>query len=211
MIKDGTSAKRERAVTAEAFERLLGWLDPDRERAGEKYEEIRRKIVKIFIYRGCQEADDLADEVINRVTERAEVVAVNYTGDPALYFYGVAQNVHREYLRRWRSELQLPSARARSSEPRAAAPQVFVAPAEDKERRHACLEDCLRQLPEEDRELIVQYYAEEKQVKIERRKELAAGLHLLPNTLRRRTQRLRERLKECISRCLERAEASSIT
>jgi hypothetical protein len=32
-------------LTREAFERLLAWLDPDRERAGQKYEKIRQKLV----------------------------------------------------------------------------------------------------------------------------------------------------------------------
>lgn len=207
MVKGGTSAKREQAITAEAFDQLLGWLDPDRERAGERYEEIRRKLIKIFIYRGCQESEELADETINRVIKRIDEVADGYTGEPALYFYGVAQNVYREYLRRPAPQ-PLP---VLAHEPSAAAVQAAIPPVEDTEQRHECLEECLRRLPAADRELIVEYYAEEKQAKIDHRKQLTGLLQLLPNTLRRRTQRIRERLRECIGRCLESAEARGVT
>ena len=55
------------ALSQEAFDRLLAWLDPDRDRAGERYEEIRRKLIGIFLRRGCSTAEDLTDEAINRV------------------------------------------------------------------------------------------------------------------------------------------------
>jgi len=38
--------KKEWVLTQEAFDRLLGWLDPDRESAGEKYEAIRLRLIK---------------------------------------------------------------------------------------------------------------------------------------------------------------------
>jgi hypothetical protein len=39
-------------LTQELFDPLLDWLDPDRERAGHKYETIRLKLIKIFTSRG---------------------------------------------------------------------------------------------------------------------------------------------------------------
>ena len=39
-------------LTQELFDTLLDWLDPDRERAGQKYETIRLKLIKIFTSRG---------------------------------------------------------------------------------------------------------------------------------------------------------------
>src|SRR5882762_2150995 len=91
--------KKKWAITQEAFDGLLGWLDTNRDQAAQKYEKIRTRLIKIFICRGCGEADDLADETINRVTAKVDSIANSYTGDPALYFYGVAQKVHLEYLR----------------------------------------------------------------------------------------------------------------
>src|SRR5687767_5895715 len=92
--------KNQWVVTQQAFDRLLDWLDADRDSAGSKYERIRVRLIKIFTCRGCGEADDLADETINRVTAKLGDIVESYSGDPALYFYGVAQKVHLEYLRK---------------------------------------------------------------------------------------------------------------
>ena len=45
-----------------AFDRLLVWLDPDRDAAGRKYEAIRARLIKVLSYRGCREAEEIADE-----------------------------------------------------------------------------------------------------------------------------------------------------
>ena len=67
--------KKEWVITQEAFDGLLAWLDPDRDRAAHKYETVRTRLIKIFSCRGCGVADDLADETINRVTAKlSEIV-----------------------------------------------------------------------------------------------------------------------------------------
>ena len=73
-------------MTQESFDSLLAWLDADRERAGRRYEEIRRRLIKILACRGCHDPEDLADEAINRVAGKVGEVAKDYSGDPALYF-----------------------------------------------------------------------------------------------------------------------------
>ncbi len=173
-------------LTQEAFERLLAWLDADRERAGEKYEEVRRRLIKIFTCRGCHEAEDLADEAINRVARRVEEIAATYSGDPTLYFYGVARKVHLEQLRR---------------KP-ASPPQPAKQPGET-ERDYACLERCIQQLTDDNRELILQYYQEEKGAKIGLRKRLAEQLGIALNALRIRAYRVRAVLEKCMQDCLE--------
>src|ERR687885_224752 len=90
---------RDRVLTQAAFDSLLAWLDADRDQAGEKYECIRLRLIKIFTCRGRPDAEELADETINRVTLKATQVAKDYVGDPALYFYGVAQKVFLESVR----------------------------------------------------------------------------------------------------------------
>jgi len=91
---------RENAATQVAFDCLLAWLDADREQAGRKYENIRLRLIRIFTCRGRHDAEELADETINRVTLKAPVVSKDYVGDPALYFYAVAQKVFLESLRK---------------------------------------------------------------------------------------------------------------
>src|SRR5437764_14777727 len=87
-------------LTQEDFNGLLEWLGQDREQAGDKYEAIRRRLIRIFISRGCHHAEEMADETINRVTFKLKEIRQDYVGDPALYFYGVANKVHLEYVRK---------------------------------------------------------------------------------------------------------------
>ncbi len=87
-------------LSQECFDELLDWLDADRERAGAKYEEIRRRLIKIYTNRGCAEAEDLADETINRVANKLAEIKKDFSGDRARYFYGVANKVLMEFQRR---------------------------------------------------------------------------------------------------------------
>src|SRR5262245_33715778 len=82
------------------FERLLLWLDADREKAGEKYEQIRQMLMDYFRRRGAIDTLSLADEVIVRVTKRVAEVAPTFVGPPSYYFLGVARRVIAEYWRR---------------------------------------------------------------------------------------------------------------
>jgi len=81
----------------------------------------------------------------------------------------------------------------------------------ETERQHSedrlnCLEDCLAKLSAVNRTLIVEYYREEKGLKIEHRKQQAESLGMSLNALRLRASRIRAELAECISRCLQRSE-----
>lgn len=180
---------KEWVITQEAFDGLLAWLDADRDRAAQKYETVRTRLIKIFSCRGCGEADDLADETINRVTAKLSEIVDTYVGDPALYFYGVANKVFLEYLRR-RPMLESPPLREASDE---------------IEAEYACLERCMDQLPPESRRLVLEYYQEEKRAKINRRRKLAEELGIAVNALRIRAHRIRQQLQQCVQVCLEEA------
>lgn len=67
-----------------------------------------------------------------------------------------------------------------------------------------CLQLCLQNLSAENRELILGYYAKEKQAKIDHRSELAQQLGISVQTLRVRVFRVRASLQDCIERCLKR-------
>lgn len=64
-----------------------------------------------------------------------------------------------------------------------------------------CLERCLAELPDANRAIILGYYADERQTKIDGRQQLARNLGLTAAALRNRAQRLRDRLGDCIMRC----------
>lgn len=178
---------KEWVLTQEAFDKLLLWLDPNREQAGKKYEEIRRRLIKLFTCRGCRASEELADETINRVTKKVQELADTYNGDPALYFYGVAHNVHLEYLRRKQS---------------AAPPPAPAGQPDETEQEYDCLEQCMQRLTLNNRELVLQYYREEKKAKIDHRKLLAQKLGIAVNALRIRAYRIRASLQECVQNCL---------
>ena len=173
--------------TQEDFDRLLRWLDDDRDEAGRKYEIIRLRLIKMLTCRGCQEAEDVADEAIRRVTAKLSEIAPNYEGDPALYFYGVARNVHREYLRK-------------QNRPAPFAPLEVT---NEDEHVYECLDRCMQTIPEKSRELVVRYYENEKKGRIDDRKALADELGIAINALRIKAHRIRLLLRTCVKSCLE--------
>jgi len=181
-----------RDVTPEDFQQLLNWLGPDPQRAGEKYESIRRGLTTLFDTWQCAEPDNLADETINRVLIKVQNIAATYSGDPALYFYGTAKNVRHEHFRRLRPEPLPPNIRIAATQGN-----------DEKERVHACLDKCLDSLTAIDRELILEYYRGEKKVKVTNRRQLGERVGVSTNALRVRIFRLRENLEKCICRCIE--------
>jgi DNA-directed RNA polymerase specialized sigma24 family protein len=194
------SMKKEWVLTQDAFDTLLDWLDSDRDRAGRRYEAIRLRLIKIFTCRGCHEAEELADETINRVIARVVEVASRYEGDPALYFYGVSQKVHLEYLRKAHSQsINLPEGSQNTQ---------AVDLTSDIEPEYECLERCLEQLPPNNRDLVLRYYQQERKAKIEHRKLLATELGIAVNALRIRAHRIRQALQQCVRDCLEQQPAN---
>lgn len=179
--------KKKWELNQESFEALLQWLHSDREQAGKRYEDIRGRLIKIFGSRCCAEPDVLADETINRVAKRVDEVSQTYTGDPALYFYGVANKIHLEQLRKQKPIERLP----------------LVPDMDDYEAEYVCLEGCIGHLPARSRDLVLQYYEHEQQDKIMQHQRLAERFGIGLNALRIRAHRARLVLRKCIINCLE--------
>src|SRR4026207_1319031 len=87
------------SITPENFRLLLSWLNSNEDLAAAEYERIRRRLIRIFVCRGCFEAETLADETIDRVALKTREITNGYVGNPANYFYGVANKIHLEWLR----------------------------------------------------------------------------------------------------------------
>lgn len=175
-------------ISQEQFDLLLDWLDPDREKAGTRYEWIRKRLIKIFVCRGSATPEELADKTINRVARKLPEIRPTYSGDPARYFSGVASNIFRESLRK-------------DKVPVIGMPET-APPDEDEERIRTCFEKCIAELPPTDRDLVLSYYQQEKKAKIDHRKDLAARLGLGMNALRIRACRIRSGLQECVEKCI---------
>jgi hypothetical protein len=80
-----SAAKHLKDLEQQDFDRLLNWLDADRDRAGLLYERIRWRLVTILASRGCALAEELADETIDRVARRVADIEQIYVGDKAIY------------------------------------------------------------------------------------------------------------------------------
>lgn len=193
IIADGSpSRKKEWVLTRDSFDRLLACLDADRDHAGEKYELIRRKLVKFFEWRGCQSADDYADETINRVARKLD--EGEQIHHPSKYFGGVARLLLMEKLREKKAQQKALDQLS---------PAVQFAQETDKsDLRYECFERCLERLSRENRELITRYYQKEKRAKIDARQELAQQLGVAPNALRIRAFRIKAGLEDCVRKCV---------
>jgi DNA-directed RNA polymerase specialized sigma24 family protein len=186
-------------VTADSFRRLLAALDPDAERAGSRYEELRRTLIRFFEWRGAPYPEEHADETFDRVSKKlAGGLAIANIGG---YCYEVARLVCLEALKPRASQVvPLDGSPTRSI----AAPSALPPPIE---ARLACLERCLAELPPDQRDLILDYYRDDGRARIERRKALADRFGVPRETLANRAQRLRDRLERCVALCLERRGA----
>ena len=60
----------------------------------------------------------------------------------------------------------------------------------------------LDRLPAESRELIVEYYREDKRGRIDARRTLAERLGVKSEALANRAQRVRDKLESCVNACL---------
>jgi hypothetical protein len=137
--------KKEREINPEAFEKMLLWLNENREIAGRKYEAIRLHLIKIFNYRQCVHWEELTDKTIDRVVQKMDEITPTYVGDPAFYFLKVADNIYLENRRKPIS-VELPDDIATGIED------------EEGFRPHyECLKRCLKTLSDEKREFIVRY------------------------------------------------------
>jgi len=190
----------ELGLTAEEFAKLLDCLDGNRERAGEKYEELRRTLIRFFEWRGAPFPEEHADETFNRIARKlCEGIEIQNIGG---YCYEVARRVCLEIFK-GRDSKRVPLEEV-ASEARVA---EMSAEAVEKESRLECLEDCLRWIPAESRELIVEYYREEKRSRIDHRKVLAERLGLRRDALANRAQRVRDKLERCVAGCLRKKGA----
>ena len=192
--------REEPKITQVAFARLLGWLDDGVDSGGERYLEMRRRLVSYFDRRNRPSADELADETLNRIGKTLEQTGAIAIRPPARYCYVVAKFVLLEDFRRERKHVRFDE----SWDPGAAGSVARVGPDEGlalQEQRLECLDRCLQELKPEQRELIVEYYADARRQKIERRRDLAARLGITMNALGIRAWRIRDGLMACMETC----------
>jgi RNA polymerase sigma factor (sigma-70 family) len=138
----------------------------------------------------------MTDETFDRVAKQVHDLRGTFEGDPKLFFYGVARNLVKEYQKKIKSYVPIEDIELPMSPPQ-------EAEEESSEMREDCLRSCLQKLTSEKRDLVLAYYAKEKQAKIDHRIEMARQLGVSTETLRVRMHRIRATLEECIKHCLD--------
>jgi len=188
---------RDSAIPPESFEEILAWLNPNRDVAAAMYVQLRQDLARMFIWGRCADPEGMTDEAFDRVAKKVHAVRPTYEGDPRLYFRAVANNLIKENHKKIKTQLSIDDIDL---------PEPPITETEDEAAAdiEECLQLCLQKLSPNKRELIISYYAKEKQAKIDHRNELAQKFGITVETLRVRVFRLRESLAECIERCLKR-------
>lgn len=181
--------KKERDPTPEEFQKFLRWLDSDHDTAGQKFNVIQTRLSRIFMSRGCIDAEALADEVSNRVAVRIDSCVVKYN-DPYRCCLGFLDNVYMEYLRD-----------ARRPPP----PPPIRRDTDRLEMEDRCLKRCLGDLETPEKDLFERYFEGEKRARINARQKMAEELKLTANALRIQAFRVRRRLRLCLEECLAEA------
>lgn len=144
--------------------------------------------------KGFSDAEDLADEAINRVMKKLPEIRDTYVGEPARYFHGVARFIIREMGRRKEIAVE--------------AVPVFSGETEVHSDEYDCLLKCLRFLPSDRRELILDYYIYDGRDKIKQHHRMASELGITDGALRGRAHHVRGNLENCIRQCIERMKAN---
>lgn len=177
-------------ISPEAFEHLLAWLNGDRLLAGQEYQRIHLGLVKLFSSRGLADAEELADEAIDRVCQKVKEISAGYEGNPSSYFYGVARHILQEQARRKTQSF--------------AEIEVAIDPLLEEDENPAldCLQVCLKKLTAPQRKMILSYYKGEGKEKIKMRNKLAEANNISVSFLRVKVHRIKEIVEACVKTCL---------
>ena len=177
--------KKREPPTKEAFDKLLLWLDPDRDNAAKKYQTIQLRLIRIFATKGCSDPEELADETFNVAALKIDWLLENYVGDPSLYLYAIAKNIFLETIK----PKPVPPAPPDNTE---------------LERRSTCLDRCVEQLlTPDERRLIIKYHEKDGRERILARQALADESGLSINALRIKVHHIHARLRPCMNDCLK--------
>ncbi len=194
--------KKDWTLNPNAFRKFLEWLDEGADSGGQKYLEMRDRLVAYFDRKNCLTPDELADETLNRAARRLEEEGKIESETPAKFCYITARFVFMEYLRNAKREsvplddvLQTEKSREFSVE---ANEEKQL-----KEKMLVCLEKCTEELEPENRDIIICYYFGKERVKIENRNRLAEKFGITKNALTVRACRIREKLEKCVGKCVE--------
>jgi DNA-directed RNA polymerase specialized sigma24 family protein len=169
-----------------SFDRLLQALEPEALSVGESFRRCRTKLVRFFLWKRCDDPDNLADETTSRLVKKVQSGQEISTDQPYNYVYAIARNVFYEYLRaKEKSGIEIEIDALRE--------EPVAEGAED------CWSQCLAQLSSEKREFLEVYYLDSID-----REQFAHEKGMTINALRLTVFRYKNALKHCVENCLRR-------
>ena len=193
--------RKDRTPSEPALEKFLLFLDPQRERAAQKYVQLQRKLVFWLECQHCTNAQELADCTIDIVVAQLFKGLEIYAEDPLVYCKGVARNLLQ--CQRGLDLRQVPLGDLSLQSEKQQAHEAFRIAMENdsQEQRADCLRHCLQRLSPQDRRFLESYYHDDWAQQLRQRKRLAAQYEMTPIALRTHAHRLRAMLKACVERC----------
>ncbi len=191
-------------LTAVGYERLLQLLSNDEKTAGERFFMLRGKLLTFFEGRRLSPAEDLADEVFERVAriiERGEEIR-----DVNKYVFGVARFVALEAFQKTPSASKEEMIERRSKMPAGLTFDRQKETNECSDLMRSCMRNCLLQINEEKRTLLLNYYEIDESTgnHIKQRKKLASQHNKSIGALQKEICLLRQHLSRCAHDCIER-------
>ncbi|HKO41734.1 MAG TPA: hypothetical protein VJU84_00465 [Pyrinomonadaceae bacterium] len=177
------------SLTEEALNKLLHWLNPDRDLAGQLYNKVQLRLTRIFNAHGCGDPEKLADETFDRILSKIDWLNENYVGNPMHYLSAVARNIIKEDYRERTAARTLPQPEPVTSD-------------EESDRRYECLDLCMAEFSQDGRRLLIAYFEGQGSEKIANRKKLAAELGVTLRALRLRVFHMKAQLRSCLEICL---------
>lgn len=166
------------------FDEFLCRLEPDEKFPAAQYRQLRRKLIKYFAWRKCEDPETLADETITRLVKNVNKGPEIRAANPYAYVYGVAKNIFREYVKEKQKDRDVINRWEPSYSPVA-------------ETVLDCRRLCMESLSEDKVELLMQYLGQ-------RDRQMMAGLKgISVNALRLQIHRIKNEIRDCYEKCLQ--------
>ena len=183
---------------SDPLEAFFDYLGPDPVQAGEKYESLRRILMKFFEWRGALSPDHLTDLTFDRVA--GKIAAGEQIQNIHGYCQKVAYFIYLEWVNRSQDDKHEALAEDESLLP--AVPAFSNEDYDEEERRFECQKRCLQEMPDENRDVIREYFAGDGRERINRREAMAARMGISRSALGNRITRLLGKLRECERKCM---------
>lgn len=177
------------------FKLFLNTLDENQEQAAEKYIALRERLENFFVWRNCENAEELTDIVFDRIVKK--VVEGEKIKSVEAFCVSIAKFVlmenRRQVLRTTELDENLSNTlnNERNDE------------SGEKQKQLRCLVECMAELPDDKRKLMIGYFDTDEKTMIKSRKHLAEKLGISINNLRIRVSRLKSKLEKCTKECFK--------